>query len=245
MSEWTEPAMERWACYLDQVRERLAPCGEAETDAVIRDLEEHATRTFSGRSDIVGIDAMDDLILHLGTPSAIATGAVSAATATGVNQSTARDVASPASGGWPDQVLGFTSLALLVIAVLLPATTAGALALAYLLARIVVRNAHDVQDRRKWALLPALAIGALVIAAALFLWPLGLVIPIAAIGGPVQAWYAGSGRGAAVGDTTYWLQAWVLGLVATAVWWVALRALLRRRPALLPLLLFPFVRSGR
>ena len=231
MTEWTDRSMERWADYLDEVR--IALSGSEDTEAVIRDLEDHATRSFAGVTHAVTEAEMNALIARLGSAEDIAAGADPMP---GIAEAAGRSGA----------VLGYASLALLALGMLLSETALGALPLAYILARVGLRRSEGGSSPSdRWLLYPALAVGALCIVALLSFWPFVLVLPLAAIGGPIEAWMREAGMTSDFGTTAYWLTAWAIAALTTGLWWVGLGAALRRAPGSLLFLLQPFVKHQR
>ena len=231
MTEWTDEAMEDWADYLDEVR--LALSGSEDAEAVIRDLEDHATRAFAGVTHAVTETEMNALIVRLGSAGDIAAG-------------TDRAPDPAESTGRGGSLLGYASLALLALGMLLPDSALGALPLAFILARVGLRRSEGGSSSSdRWLLYPALAVGALCIAALLAFWPFALVTPLAAIGGPIEAWMREAGMTSQFGTTAYWLTAWAIAAAATGLWWVGLGTALRRVPGALLFLLQPFIRHHR
>ena len=238
MSEWTDEAMDAWASYLDDVRRALsdAGAGGGDADVVIRDLEDHATQAFADANEPVTLAVMQRLIERLGPAAAIA-GAASGGGS-----------GAPASASAPDPearrsaaVLAYGSLAALAAGVLAPAVLAGAVPLAFVLARVAIRFTDNERSTQRRLLYPALAVGSLGIAALLALWPFALVLPLAATGGLARPWLVEHGLRSALGTTPYWLTAWGTAAVAAGLWCAWLRLVARRRPALLSLLFHPFV----
>jgi hypothetical protein len=90
-------------------------------------------------------------------------------------------------------------------------------------------------------LYPALGAGLAVLAAVMALWPFMLVIPVAAIGGPVEALMRERGAAAAFGTSTYWLAAWGTAAIVSAVWWLILGRLMRRHREIFSRLFHPFL----
>jgi uncharacterized membrane protein len=239
MSEWTDEAMERWADFLDAVRVALSGIDDREVDAVIRDLEDHATRTFGGATAPVSDSQMATLIERLGTPSEIAALGVPG---TPVSHEVGAAVGTANADRTVGAVLAYGSLALVTLALFVPATTIGALALAYVLARLGIRRGDTgAASADRWLFYPALGIGAVALAAVLALWPFALVLPLAAIGGPVEAWMRERSTMAQFGTTSYWSIAWGSATLVTGAWWLVLRIVLRRKPSVLPFLLHPFI----
>ncbi|MGH7636109.1 MAG: HAAS signaling domain-containing protein [Gemmatimonadaceae bacterium] len=228
MTEWTDAAMDVWADYLAAVRDALDAAGSEDTDTVIRDFEDHASQAFRGSANPVSEGQMRALIERLGSPEFIATSVA--------RSSRLRADAPGQRAGRLADVLGYASLALLALAILVPSTIPGAVPLAFILARLGVRQ-ERVGPAQRAISYPALLIGSLGLAGMAALWPPALVIPLAALGGPVQPWLQARGLGDAFGTSEYWGVAWSMGLLAGAAWCVVLRTLVPRAPHV-PAILF-------
>lgn len=240
MSEWSEAAMERWALYLDEVRDALAAAGMREVDAVIGDLEEHATREFAGASSEVDADRMSALIARLGTPAEIAASAIGAdAVAAGVG---ARSSGPPRTTGTVGgQVLAYSSLALLIVGFLVPASAAGAITLSFVVASVGFRGLREgMPSAARIALYPALVVGTAAIVAIVLFWPFALALPIAATGGWIEMALRDRGDMAGFGTSRYWAAVWATTTLVSGIWWLALRGILKRRPRPLRWLFEPF-----
>lgn len=238
MSEWTDEAMELWADYLDAVRTALRGVDPSEVDEVLRDLEDHATRAFAGAPQMVSAAEMRALTDRLGAPAAFAEAAHGTAAAPRPPGDSASISSSRRNEGL---VLAYSSLALLVLGALVPSLLAGAIPLAFIVARLALRHPSMPPGSVERRLLyPALGVGSAVLAGVMALWPLMLVIPVAAIGGPLEAVMRERGVAAAFGTATYWIAAWGIGAIATAAWWLILRRLMRRHREIFSRLFQPF-----
>ncbi len=239
MSEWTDEAMELWADYLDAVRKALRGIDPSEVDDVLRDLEDHATRAFAGAPAMVTGAEMRALTERLGAPAAFA----EAAHGTAPAPPPPGDAASaPSIRRAEGLVLAYGSLALLALGVLVPSLLAGAIPLAFIVARLALRHPSMPPGSAERRLLyPALGAGSAVLAAVMALWPFILVIPVAAIGGPVEAAMRERGAAAAFGTSTYWLAAWGSAAIVSVVWWLILRRLMRRHREIFSRLFHPFL----
>ena len=239
MSEWTDEAMELWADYLDAVREALRGIDPSEVDEVLRDLEDHATRAFAGATTMVTGAEMRALTDRLGAPAAFAEAAHGASPA----PPPSGDAASvPSTRRAEGLVLAYGSLALLALGVLVPSLLAGSIPLAFIVARLALRHPSMPPGSAERRLLyPALGTGSAVLAAVMALWPFILVIPLAAIGGPVEAAMREREAAAAFGTSTYWLAAWGSAAIVSAAWWLILRRLMRRHREIFSRLFHPFL----
>lgn len=237
MSEWSDGAMDAWADYLDGVRRELHDAADA--DAVVRDLEDHATHAFTGVSDQVSESQMRALIARLGSPTEIA-----AEVSDRSGQLDARALPAESPPAWHHRVLGFASLAALLVGVVWQQALTGLFPLSYVLARVGHHSLGATEEKARWLYYPALVAGSFAIAAVLTLWPLALVVPVVATGGLADAWMQERSIASSVDSATRWTIAWGVGFALAAVWCMVLRRFVRRKPEFLIFLLNPFATEG-
>ena len=231
MSNLNPEAKLVWTDYINRVRQALEFLGNDEREEVIGELQNHleeevgATLKQASETDVLAV------IARLGPPAEIA----------GEYGNASSPDATP---GLPSMTLIVVSMVSLSVSLIFPILALVFIPIATIASRIALSDSTVSNSAYRFGTYPGIAVGYVAISTVVLVWPLALVMPLAATGGFLPQLLSENNISLSPDETAYWLLVWATFLGVTSIWWIALARILRVSQLQFSRVFLPFVRNN-